>query len=304
MSELSELGERSIVASLIKKFDPNGIYALGDDTAILDYGKENLLITTDTICHKTHIPENAKPQDIGWYAAAINLSDIAAMGGRPLGMLFSLGLPASTSTKWLDELTDGIQECCSKFKVPVLGGDTKENDTITITGIALGTVPKSEILRRTGARPGDIVAMTGQLGRGLLWEQDKTNVSQYLRVEPQLKIGQILAESKAITSCIDISDGLSTSLHLLASASNIGFEIEFNSINLVPGLNEKEKMLALHYGGDFELLFTIRPDKADLILNQHNISQIGYVTDDISVSLIKDGASEPLENKGYEHFRG
>ncbi len=304
MSELSELGERSIVASLIKKFDPNGIYALGDDTAILDYGKENLLITTDTICQKTHIPNNASPQDIGWYAAAINLSDIAAMGGRPLGMLFSLGLPASTTAKWLDELTDGIQECCSKFKVPVLGGDTKENDTITITGIALGTVPKSEILRRTGARPGDIVAMTGQLGRGLLWEQDKTNVSQYLRVEPQLKIGQILAESKAITSCIDISDGLSTSLHLLASASNIGFEIEFNSINLVPGLNEKEKMLALHYGGDFELLFTIRPDKADLILNQHNISQIGYVTDDISVSLIKDGASEPLENKGYEHFRG
>ena len=224
------------------------------------------------------------------------------MGGRPLGMLFSLGLPASTSTKWLDELTDGIQECCSKFKVPVLGGDTKENDSITITGIALGTVPKSEILRRSGARPGDIVAMTGQLGRGILWEQDENNVSQYLRVEPQLKFGQKLAESGAVTSCIDISDGLSTSLHLLASASNIGFEIEFDSVNLIPGLNAKEKELALHYGGDFELLFTIRPDKADLVLNLPGISQIGYVTDDISVSLIKDGVTEPLENKGYEHF--
>ncbi len=304
MSELSELGERDIVASLIKKFDPNGTYALGDDTAILDYGKEILLITTDTICQKTHIPEKAKPQDIGWYAAAINLSDIAAMGGRPLGMLFSLGLPANTPTKWLDELTDGIQECCSKFKVPVLGGDTKENDSITITGIALGTVPKSEILRRTGARPGDIVAMTGKLGRGLFWEQDKeNNVSQFLRVEPQLKIGQMLAESRAITSCIDISDGLSTSLHLLASASNIGFEIEFDSINLIPGLNAKEKMLALHYGGDFELLFTIRPDKADLILNLPDITQIGYVIDDISVSVVKDGVSEPLPDRGYEHFR-
>ena len=303
MSELSSIGERSIVASLIKKFDPHGIYSLGDDTAILDYGKENLLITTDTICQKTHIPINASPQDIGWYVAAINLSDIAAMGGHPLGMLFSLGLSASTSTKWLDELTDGIQECCSKFKVPVLGGDTKENDTITITGIALGTVPKSEILRRSGAKPGDIVAMTGQLGRGLFWEQDKeNNVSQYLRVEPQLKIGQILAETKAITSCIDISDGLSTSLHLLASASNVGFEIEFDLVNLIPGLNVKEKELALHYGGDFELLFTIRPDKANLVLNQPEITQIGYVTDDISVSLVKDGASEPLENKGYEHF--
>lgn len=304
MSELSEIGERDIVASLIKKFDPNGIYALGDDTAILDYGKENLLITTDTISRKTHIPEKAKPQDIGWYAAAINLSDIASMGGRPLGMLFSLGLPASTSKKWLDELTDGIHECCSKFKVPVLGGDTKENDSITITGIALGTVPKSEILRRTGARPGDIVAMTGQLGRGLLWEQDENNVSQFLRIEPQLKTGQMLAESRAITSCIDISDGLSTSLHLLADASNVGFEIEFESINLVPGLNAKEKEIALHYGGDFELLFTIRPDKADLVLNQPEITQIGYVTDDISVSLTKDGESGPLQNNGYEHFRG
>ncbi len=303
MSELSEIGERSIVASLIKKFDPNGIYALGDDTAILDYGKENLLITTDTICQKTHIPEKASAKDIGWYAAAINLSDIAAMGGRPLGMLFSFGLPADTTTKWLDELTDGIQECCSKFKVPVLGGDTKENDSITITGIALGTVPKSEMLRRTGAKAGDIVAMTGKLGRGLFWEQDKeNNASQYLRVEPQLKIGQMLAESLAITSCIDISDGLSTSLHLLASASNVGFEIESNLVNIIPGLNAKEKALALHYGGDFELLFTIRPDRANQILNMHGISRIGYVTDDISVSLVKEGVNEPLQNKGYEHF--
>jgi len=305
MSELSEIGERDIVASIIKKFDPKGIYALGDDTAILDYGKEFLLLTTDTISQKTHIPENASPQDIGWNVAAINLSDIAAMGGRTLGMLFSLGLPASTTTKWLDELTDGIQECCSDYSVPVLGGDTKENDTITITGIALGTVPKQEILRRSGARPGDIVAMSGQLGRGLLWEHDKeNNISQYLRVEPRLKTGQMLAESGAVTSCIDISDGLSTSLHLLSSASNIGFEIEFGSVNFVPGLNDKEKILALHYGGDYELLFTVRPDRADMIIAQPGISQIGYVTDDISVSLVKEDASEHLQNKGYEHFRG
>ncbi len=303
MSELSEIGERAIVADLIRKFDPTGTYGLGDDTAILDYGKEFLLMTTDTICQKTHIPNKASPLDVGWYAAAINLSDIAAMGGRPLGMLFSLGLPVSTSSKWLDELTDGIQECSSKFRVPVLGGDTKENDSITITGIVLGTVPNGQVLRRSGARPGDIVAMTGQLGRGLLWERDKVNnLSQYLRVEPQLKIGQILAESGTVTSCIDISDGLSTSLHLLSCASNAGFEIELSGIPFVPCLNAREKQLALHYGGDYELLFTLRPEKADMVLNLPNISQIGYVTDDISILVVNDGASEPLSDRGYEHF--
>ena len=266
-----------------------------------------MLITTDTITQKTHIPKDAEPEDIGWYVAAINLSDIAAMGGHPLGMLFSLGLPTSTSANWLDRLTDGIQECCSKHRVPVLGGDTKENDNITITGIALGTVPKNQTLRRCGARPGYILAVTGQIGRGILWERDKA-ISQYLKVEPRLKIGQQLAESGAVTSCIDISDGLSTSTHLLAEASNTGFQVEHESIPFVPGLNQKEKLLALHYGGDFELLFTIRPDKAEQILNQEfpdcPITQIGYVTDDISVSLVKDDASIPLENKGYEHFRG
>ena len=305
MSKLSDIGERDIVASIIKKFDPQGTYSLGDDTAILDYGKENLLITTDTISQKTHIPPNAEPEDVGWYAAAINLSDIAAMGGHPLGMLFSLGLPASTSAKWLDKLTDGIQECCSKYRVPVLGGDTKENDNITITGIALGTAPKNQVLRRNGARPGDILAVTGQIGRGILWERDNA-ISQYLKFEPRLKMGQQFAESGAVTSCIDISDGLSTSTHLLAEASNAGFAVEHDSVPFVAGLNEKEKHLALHYGGDFELLFTMRPDKLDQILNREypdcQVTKIGYVTDDISVSLVKDDASEPLQNKGYEHF--
>jgi thiamine-monophosphate kinase len=304
MSRLSDIGERGIVARLLKLFDPDGIHGLGDDTAILDNGEEYLLITTDTICQRTHIPENASPRDIGWYSAAINLSDIAAMGGRPLGMLFSLGLPASTPEKWLDELAGGIHDCASKFMAPVLGGDTKENDTITITGIALGTVPKSRILRRSGARPGDLVAMTGQLGRGLLWEHDReNNVSQFLRVEPQLDTGQILAESGAVTSCIDISDGLSTSLHLLQCASNIGLNIEYDSIDFVPGLNSAERMQALHYGGDFELLFTIRPDMVDKIQNLADIRLIGHVSDNPSVILAMNGMDQALPDMGYEHFR-
>ena len=92
---------------------------------------------------------------------------------------------------------------------------------------------------------------------------------------------------------------------MLAAASKSGFAVEENTIPYVPGLSEKEKMLALHYGGDFELLFTIRPDRADLVMNNTDcqITQIGYVTDDMSVSLVKGNASTPLENKGYEHFK-
>ena len=139
MPELKDMGEKNIVAGLIDKFDPKAAHNLGDDCAILDMGKEYLVMTTDMVGQGTHFPENAQPEDIGWYAAAVNLSDIAAMGAYPLGMLFALGLPGALDEKWLDRLAEGIKECAGKHGAPVLGGDTKESQQITIGGTAVGT---------------------------------------------------------------------------------------------------------------------------------------------------------------------
>ena len=305
MPKLSNLGERSIVANLIRKFDPDGSLELGDDCGILDNGADYLLLTTDMITQATHMPHGSKPEDIGWYAAAINLSDIAAMGGRPIGMLFALGLPRDTDAEWLDSLAYGIHECCSSFDVPVLGGDTKENANITISGTAIGRVPKDLILRRSGARPGDILAMTGKLGRGVQWERNQEDSTTLLKIHPRLMEGQILSSSGAVTSCIDMSDGLSTSLHHLSRSSQVGFRVEFASIPMMSGMDLAAKMKALHYGGDYELLITIKPSKMDAIEEMActKLTKIGEVTEDKEILLSSHGELGKLPDKGYEHFR-
>ncbi|MFO7618130.1 MAG: thiamine-phosphate kinase [Thermoplasmata archaeon] len=303
MPELCQSGERKIVADIIRKFDPSGEINIGDDSAILDIGFNYLLLTTDMITRSTHIPEGARPEDIGWYAAAVNLSDIAAMGGEPLGMLFALGLPPDTDSEWLDALTDGIQECCSAHGAPVLGGDTKENPEMTISGTAIGKVRKDRILRRNGARPGDVLAMTGALGRGLAWEKQKSRAESLLRVIPRLDVGKALAASDAATSCIDMSDGLSSSLHILSRASNVGFILGAASLPLMPGIEPGEKEEAMHWGGDFELLFTLNPDKARKVLSMGlGITRIGEVTEGTAILLDDKGAASLIPDKGYEHF--
>jgi thiamine-monophosphate kinase len=308
MEELNSMGEKKIVASLIRMFDPEGQYMLGDDCGVIDIGKDYLLITTDMINQRTHIPQGATPQDIGWYAAAINLSDIAAMGGRPLGLLFAFGLPPDSSFDILVDISKGIQECCSRYAVPTLGGDTKETDTLTITGTGIGTVSKRAIMWRKGANPGDVVAMTGRLGRPLKSEKDSTVSNSLLRIEPRLKEGQILGASGAVTSCIDISDGLSTSLHHLAEESGKGFEIYYESLPWLKELSDDERELALHCGGEYELLFTMDPKHADRVFDigrgDTAITRIGVVTDEINISIIRDEKREILPDKGYEHFGG
>ena len=296
MPELSVLGERALVAGLIRKLDPGGARRLGGDCAMLEQGNEYLLLTTDMITRTSHMPEGARPEDIGWYAAAVNLSDIAAMGGEPMGMLFAIGLPRETDTGWLGALISGMEECCNRYGAPILGGDTKESPEPTISGVAVGRVPKDRVLRRGGAKPGDILAMTGKLGRGIAWERDRQDAARLLRVEPRVKEGMMLARSGEATSCIDISDGLSTSLHLMSKAGGVGFEVEMQSIPMEQGLDQAEREAALHWGGDFELLFTAKTEES--IRKMANVTIIGRVTES---GIMLDGKSLP--DMGYEHFR-
>lgn len=305
MEDLSHIGERGIVSHLISKLDPKGTNQIGDDCAILDNGKDFLLLTTDMISRATHMPDGSNPQDIGWYAAAVNLSDIAAMGGEPLGLLVGLGLPRETKSEWLDALVTGIQECCSAYGSPVLGGDTKENSELTVSGTAVGKVRKDRILRRNGARPGDILAMSGALGRGLIWEKDRSRTDVLLRISPRIDVGKALAGSGAATSCIDMSDGLSTSLHLLSASSNVGFIVDGNALPLMSGIEPGEKEKSMHWGGDFELLFTLDPKKAQKVFSLGlGITRIGEVTESKSILLGTDGSTRPIPDLGYEHFRG
>jgi len=323
VKKLSEIGERKAI-ELIFNFlsKKNGVFDIGDDCAVINFGGKYLLISTDIITKKTHIHKNMNPWQIGWFAVAINLSDLAAKGGLPLGLVLSLGLPRNTSENFLIDLIKGANSCAVKYGTVIIGGDTKENDNITICGTILGQVDKNKFMGRKGAKSGDVVAITGTLGKAAVGyislEEGIINrelIKGLFEPKPRLNEGQILSNLKMINSCMDISDGLSSSLYQLKELNNIGFDIYLDKIpfsqNLINYANQKGfdfNKYGLHYGGDYELLMTISPDKFEnvkKIMAKHGtcITSIGKVIQDDKIYLIGDNSKKILRNKGFEHFK-
>ena len=324
VKKLSDLGERKAI-QLISQILTKGDVAvgIGDDCAAIDLGKEYLLVTTDMISQKTHIPKEMTPFQIGWFIVAINLSDIAAKGGMPLGLVLSFGLPKETSEEFLTELTKGADACATTFDTHIIGGDMKEAGEITLCGTAFGVVKKDEFMPRRGAKIGDIVAVTGTLGKAgagyfnlknkML---DKDISKALLEPVPKLKEGRLLAGQKCATSCMDLSDGLSSSLHQLSELNNVGFEITHDKIPLSSELLKIKKKkrdlnvfdFALHFGGDYELLVTIPKvyfEKIKEILEKNGTDfiAIGKVTREKEIIISVGDEKKTLENKGYEHFK-
>lgn len=324
VKKLSELGERKAIESIFRILTKGNVaVGPGDDCAAIDFGENYLLVTTDMISQQTHITKQMTPFQIGWYLVAINLSDIAAKGGTPKGLVLSFGLPRDTSDKFLNELTKGADACATKFGTSIIGGDLKETSEITLCGTAIGIVKKEEFMPRKGARVGDIVAVTGTIGKAgagyynLKQKILKKNLSNaLLEPIPRLKGGRVLARQKCVTSCMDISDGLSSSLYQLQEINNLGFEIDCNTLPIAPELLQLSKHLksldaydiAIHFGGDFELLFTISPkkfDKTKEVLKKTGIAltAIGIVIGGKNVIIVDGKVKKTLENKGYEHFK-
>ena len=324
MKKLSDLGERKairLISNILSKGDE--AVGIGDDCAALDFGEEYLLVSTDMISKKTHIPKIMTPWQIGWFVVAINLSDIAAKGGQPLGLVLSLGLPRDTSESYLEELTRGADACATTYNTSIIGGDTKENPSLTICGTVFGTVKKDEFMSRIGAKHGDIVAVTGTLGKaGAGYSAMQSNLEDprmlegLLEPKPRLKEGMTLAREKVVSSCIDISDGLSSSLYQLKELNNVGFEIGMKKIPLsqmlvkLAGENENLDVYeySLHFGGDYELLLTVPPDEFEKMQRSvekigNRLTNIGQVTEDSDICVVDGHVKKTLPNKGYEHFR-
>lgn len=324
MKKLSELGERKTIDFISKILSKGNVAVdIGDDCAAIEYGEDYLLISTDMIYKDTHISKKMNPWQIGWFIVAINLSDIAAKGGRPLGLVLSLGLPKDTTDVFLEELIEGADKCATTYNTSIIGGDTKENPNLTISGTILGIIRKNEFMPRKGAKPGDVVAVTGTLGKagaGYYATQhhigDKFILKGLLEPEPKIQEGISLAKEKIVTSCMDISDGLSSSLYQLQELNKIGFEIEREKIPLSPSLlrlSKEDKNLdvyryGLHFGGDYELLLTIPKDKFEkaqktVEKTQGRLTNIGKVTEENQISISHKGVKKVLPNRGYEHFK-
>ena len=322
ITQVSEMGERPLVGLLSAMFnkDPNEDLLIGpgnDDCAVLDIaGEECLVATTDMLHRKTDFPPEMTPWQIGWMSAAVNLSDVASMGARPVGLLMAIGMSSDTHVSFVEEIARGMSDCAKACGTTVIGGDIDTHDELTITGTALGMVKKSKLLKREGARVGDKVCVTGFAGsagaalhalhHGI--EAPDSFLNALLEPYPRTEEGQALAHSGAVTCMMDTSDGLAMSLHDLADINNVGFRIYESGLPVHEDIGryvtsdpDEQTDFALYTGGDFELLFTVSPDKLDEANNACDLSIIGEVVEQTAGIRIerKEGTNLSIYRKGY-----
>lgn len=314
---LKDVGERNLI-ELIKSIvqDDTVDIPLGDDCAVLDMGERYLLVSTDMISKRTHLCPAMSYKDIGWFVTAINLSDIAAKGGTPLGVLLAYGLSKDMPIADFKEIVKGADDCAKTYHSSIIGGDTKEHTDMVISGTSIGIVDKTEFMGRAGAKPDDIIVVTGELGKAasgfLSMQEGKTgdDLKGLIHPIPRIIEGRKLAKSKKVHCCIDVSDGLSTSLYELQRFNDVGFQIDYSKIPVDPMLVMHTDQRALdnyllHFGGEYELLACIPSDDLSYLqkkITPTPLSMIGKVTKDTAITIKKEGTIKPLENKGYEHF--
>jgi len=299
-----------------------------DDCAMLEYGEKQLVWTTDMLHRRADFPEIATPRQIGWMTVAVNLSDVAAMGAVPLGLLVAAGIPPGTEVDFVEDLFAGMKDCARAFKTRVIGGDLDSHHELTLVGTALGEVENDLILRRQGAQPGDLLCTTGTLGSAgaglriaLAAEGDggeEINDDQerlvltrrLLEPVPRMREGRALALSRSVTSMMDNSDGLALSLFDLAEASGAGFLVFEDEIPVDPLVarvaeDEGDALdLALTAGGDFELVFTVSPDRIDWARRACDLTVIGEVLKERKIVIKSDRGEKALEPRGYQHMTG
>jgi len=333
--KLKELGEEKIV-SWIGEFlgKPKDVtVGVGDDAAVMKIGGAYLAICSDMIQDGHDVYNGMTPLMIGKKAVVVNFSDLASMGAQPRGFLLSLSISQNEEFSRFKEILRGVEAMCQKHGAHFLGGDMNKGDTLLMDGCAFGTIPRrKEIMTRRGARVGDIVAVTGYLGSAACgWQvlQKKLDLKRFdveerIRIEkhivkaslePQARVkeGRILAKSGAVTTCMDISDGLAQSLGCLRSkdGEKCGFEIDEVKVpirreffRVCDKFKLDKELLAYHIGDDFELLCTIKPAKfAALKKKMPQLKEIGKVVDGSKIKLMKKGGVEEImKPTGYNHF--
>jgi len=316
-----DLGERRLVRRVAEIL---GI-SERDDCAMVEDGENYLVWTTDMLHRRADFPSVATPWQIGWMAVAVNLSDVAAMGAVPLGLLSAAGIPPETEISFVEEIFRGMRDCASRYGTRVLGGDLDSHDELTLVGTALGEVERDLILRRRGAQPGDLLCTTGTLGsagaglrvaleaerngeRAIEVPDLRSLVRRLLLPSPRMAEGRALALSLSVTSMMDNSDGLSLSLFELAEASGVGFSVQEEKIPIDPLVgrvaeDEGDALnLALYAGGDFELVFTVRPDRIDEARQACDFAVIGTALAEREIVIESGTGRRALEPRGYEHM--
>ncbi|NNE37054.1 MAG: thiamine-phosphate kinase [Gammaproteobacteria bacterium] len=302
--------DRSINSSVIT--------GIGDDAAIVKIPEGNqLAISTDTLVSGIHFPISTEPYDIGYKALAVNISDMAAMGAQPLYATMSITLESS-DPDWLHAFSQGFFNIADKYSIDLIGGDVSRGP-LSISVQIMGVIPDGEASLRSGARPGDMIYVSGELGMGAfaLFSLgqvhegiDKECLNKLNRPEPRLETG--IALRNLSSACIDISDGLNADLSHILSASSVGAEVEIHKVPMFRKLNDLHPRLAinlgLNTGDDYELCFTIQ-EKYEEELNVISkklpvkLTKIGKVTDSGYLNwLDENGKAIDMPVRGHRHF--
>jgi thiamine-monophosphate kinase len=338
-SEISKLGEFGLIDHISGKFTPTNASThtgIGDDAAVITVGDDCVLLSTDMLVEGIHFDLSYTPiQHLGYKAIAVNVSDIAAMNGKAEQVTVSLALSNRFSIEAIDALYEGIKAACENYKVDLVGGDTTSSVSGLIISVSvIGRAKKDKIAFRNGAKTGDIICVTGDLGGALMGlqvlEREKhvflenpnmqPNLDRYdyivkrlLKPEARTDIVFELEESGLKpTSMIDISDGLASELFHISKNSNVGVRIFEDKIPIDTTAYETAVEFgldpitcALNGGEDYELLFTIGQTDFEKIKKHQDIHFIGYVHDkkDQNVLITKQGNVVPLKAQGWNHFR-
>lgn len=304
---IASIGELGLIQRIKKILgdDPRVIRGIGDDAAVLPFTKkENLLFTVDAVREGTHFTlkqstfysQKATPFQIGWKALGVNLSDIAAMGGKPLYAVVSLGAKKEYPVTFYDQVTLGIKTLAKAFDVLIVGGDTDRSERVEVTVAMIGTVEKNRCVLRSTARIGDALLVTGTLGG--------SRRGKHLSFMPRLTEARTLTKNFRLTSMMDISDGLAGDLSQICRESDVGAVVEEKAIPVSKGATVQS---ALNDGEDFELLFTMSPRDAGILLQKQRllglqVSKIGKIVEKKKgISLNSAKGAAPLKG-GFRHF--
>lgn len=328
MDTADRLGERKIIETIWKHLDKAPIMSVpfGDDVSAIEYGDDNLVVLkTDMLVGKTDVPPCMSYWQAARKAVVMNVSDLAAKGVKPLGLLVSLGIPRNLTKQDIEQIGKGLNTGVREYGAYVLGGDTSETHDLIISVAAFGLAKKRALILRSGAHPEDIVATTGLFGltsSGLKILKEKLATPPKMRKKlvdavlmpyARLKEGLALAKTCATTASIDSSDGLAWSLHEISRASNVGFIID-----APPIAQETYRFAKLHnldplelsfYGGEeYELIVTIKPEhwrrvKEAVVQQGGNLLKIGKTTAEKTLLVKHRSKLVKIEARGYEHFK-
>jgi thiamine-monophosphate kinase len=297
-----------------------GPLPVGDDTAALPIGSGRVaLLTSDALVEGYHFLRGAPPRSLGAAAASVNLSDVAAKGGRPVAFLLDLLLPPGTPESWARSVVDGAERQLARYGAHLVGGDTKPSPRIAIVGTLIGIARRDLLAPRTAARVGDRLVTTGTVGRGglalLRWKRDPTSAAAragLLRIRPRVREGAELA--RWAHAMMDTSDGVADSARLLASASRLRVVVEEGRLPIDPGLSRAveapgRRRRSAFVGGDYELLAALPAEKvpaARAALRRLGcpLTDIGRVEPGRGAWIETSGHCDPMPEGGWRPFRG